>query len=119
MRYLSISRVSDGVELLFEDADTVDAVLIGEGDALRLAQDIDDLVTHTGSAHSHEEVLRSQAPEGAVAYKFADPTEDARWLYDLAEAERIALEDPSLIRWAYGSGVAPKPVFLRDQHGGG
>lgn len=38
-------------------------------------------------------------PWGAVAYKYADPTEDARWLYDDDEAERIAHEDPSLVVW--------------------
>lgn len=38
-------------------------------------------------------------PAGAVAYKYADPVEGARWLYDKAEAWRIASEDPSLIVW--------------------
>ena len=37
------------------------------------------------------------APDGAAAYKYADPTEDARWLYDLEEAREIELIDPSLI----------------------
>ena len=36
-------------------------------------------------------------PAGAVAYKYADPTEDARWIYDAGEARQIASEDPSLI----------------------
>lgn len=39
-------------------------------------------------------------PEGAVAWKHADPTEDARWLFDAAEAAEVAREDPSLIVWA-------------------
>lgn len=38
-------------------------------------------------------------PAGAVAYKYADPTEDARWIYDADEAREIAAEDPSLIVW--------------------
>jgi hypothetical protein len=33
----------------------------------------------------------------AIAYKYADPTEGARWIYDEAEAQEIAAEDPSLI----------------------
>jgi len=36
-------------------------------------------------------------PAGAIAYKYADPTEDARWIYDAGEARQIASEDPSLI----------------------
>ena len=36
-------------------------------------------------------------PENAVAYKYADPTEDARWIYDESEANHIRREDPSLI----------------------
>lgn len=36
-------------------------------------------------------------PENAVAYKYADPIEDARWIYDASEAESIRREDPSLI----------------------
>lgn len=47
--------------------------------------------------------LRSwKESEGAVAWKFADPTEEARWIYDEAEAERIAREDPALIAWRPG-----------------
>lgn len=37
------------------------------------------------------------APEGAIAWKYADPTEDGRWLYDIDEVEAIEAEDPSLI----------------------
>lgn len=36
-------------------------------------------------------------PENAIAYKYADPTEDARFLYDPEEVEEIKAEDPSLI----------------------
>jgi hypothetical protein len=36
-------------------------------------------------------------PIGAVAYKYADPIEDARWIYDASEAARIQSEDASLI----------------------
>src|SRR2546421_5534172 len=39
------------------------------------------------------------APQGAIAYKYNDPTEDARWIYDEGEADQIAAEDPSLIEW--------------------
>lgn len=44
-------------------------------------------------------IQSAEAPEGAVAYKYADPTEDARWIYDADEAREIAAEDPSLIVW--------------------
>ena len=36
-------------------------------------------------------------PEMPVAYKYADPTEDERFIYDEHEAQQIAAEDPSLI----------------------
>ncbi len=42
---------------------------------------------------------RTTAPQGAVAYKYTDPTEEARWIYDSEEAWDIASEDPTLIAW--------------------
>lgn len=39
------------------------------------------------------------APAGAVAWKYADALEAARWIFDLAEAQDIAREDLSLIEW--------------------
>jgi len=36
-------------------------------------------------------------PPGAIAYKYADPTEGARWLYDETELRRVRSEDPNLI----------------------
>ena len=44
--------------------------------------------------------VATAVPDGAVAYKYADPIEDARWIYDAAEARQIAREDRSLIVWA-------------------
>lgn len=41
----------------------------------------------------------TEVPADAVAYKHADPIEDARWIYDADEAREIAAEDPSLIAW--------------------
>ena len=46
--------------------------------------------------------VKIAAPEGAVAYKYADPEEDARWIYDEDEATEIAAEDPSLLVWVDG-----------------
>ena len=43
--------------------------------------------------------IPTTVPAGAVAYKYADPTEDARWIFDADEAREIAAEDPSLIVW--------------------
>lgn len=36
-------------------------------------------------------------PEGAVAFKYSDPIEAARWIYDEDEATEIESIDPSLI----------------------
>ena len=36
-------------------------------------------------------------PVGAIAYKYADPTEDARWIFDEEELRSIMRDDPSLI----------------------
>jgi hypothetical protein len=38
-----------------------------------------------------------RAPEGAVAYKYADPTEGARWVYEQEDLAEIRSADPSLI----------------------
>ena len=43
----------------------------------------------------------TEIPEGAVAYKYADPTEPARWIYLINDARKIELEDPSLIKWVW------------------
>lgn len=37
------------------------------------------------------------APAGAIAWKYADPTEDARWLFDAAEVAEVMAADPNLI----------------------
>lgn len=37
------------------------------------------------------------APDHAIAYKYADPTEDARWIYDEDDLRAIEREDPSLV----------------------
>lgn len=41
--------------------------------------------------------VETQVPAGAIAYKYADPTEDARWVYDESDLADIRSEDPSLI----------------------
>lgn len=43
--------------------------------------------------------IDTEVPAGMVAYKYADPTEDARWIDDESEAHEIASTDPSLIVW--------------------
>jgi len=40
-----------------------------------------------------------EPPEGAVAYKYADPIEKAKWIYDKNEAVEIEKVDASLIEW--------------------
>ena len=50
------------------------------------------------STWSEARALAEKAiPAGAVAYKYADPTEGARWIFSQDEADEIAAEDPSLI----------------------
>lgn len=44
--------------------------------------------------------IATEVPAGMVAYKYADPTEDARWIDNEDEAREIESEDPSLIVWA-------------------
>jgi hypothetical protein len=39
-------------------------------------------------------------PTGAIAYKYSDPVEDARWVHDAADLDAIRREDASLIAWA-------------------
>lgn len=41
--------------------------------------------------------IPTDIPAGAIAYKYADPTEDARWLYSKDDVHDIEREDPSLI----------------------
>jgi hypothetical protein len=38
-----------------------------------------------------------QVPADAIAYKYSDPTDGARWLSDDSEVDQISKEDPSLI----------------------
>ncbi len=37
------------------------------------------------------------APEGAIAYKRSDPTEEGRWIYDEDDLRAIRREDPALV----------------------
>lgn len=64
-------------------------------------------------------------PEGAVAYKYADPTEGPRWIYDEADLVEISNEDPSLLvsvdqnpleNYADPVVVERMPEWLRDSH---
>lgn len=38
-----------------------------------------------------------EVPAGAIAYKYADPIEGARWVYDESDLADIGREDPSLL----------------------
>lgn len=37
------------------------------------------------------------APPGAIAYKYADPTEGARWIYHEDDLARVKSENPSIV----------------------
>lgn len=41
--------------------------------------------------------IPTEAPAGAIAYKYADPTDGACWLYSEDDVRDIEREDPSLI----------------------
>jgi hypothetical protein len=41
--------------------------------------------------------VETQVPEGAIAYKYADPTEGARWVYEQDDLDEIRSADPSLL----------------------
>lgn len=45
----------------------------------------------------------TRAPDSAVAWKYADPTEDAKWIYDESEAREIEREADYLIEWVKDS----------------
>lgn len=40
---------------------------------------------------------QTDVPVGAIAYKYADPVEDARWVYTQSDLDDISREDPSLL----------------------
>jgi hypothetical protein len=52
-------------------------------------------------------------PPGAVAYKYADPVEDARWLFDERDATRVAQTDPSLVCWPIGLKESARDAVYR------
>ena len=41
--------------------------------------------------------VETQVPEGAIAYKYADPTEAARWVYEESDLAEIRREDRGLL----------------------
>lgn len=41
-------------------------------------------------------------PSGAIAWKYNDPIERARWIYNMAEANEISRDDSGLLVWAIG-----------------
>jgi len=43
--------------------------------------------------------IETEAPAGAIAWKYEDPEEPALWIYSEREAKEIAHEDPGLIEW--------------------
>lgn len=43
--------------------------------------------------------LPSPPPAGAIAYKYADTTEDARFVTERADAQEIHSADPNLLVW--------------------
>lgn len=41
--------------------------------------------------------VTTEVPAGAIAFKYADPTEGARWVYDESDLADIRSEDPGLL----------------------
>ena len=56
-------------------------------------------MTKTLTIAQIEQLTGEAAPANAVAYKYADPIEDERWLTDESEAIEIAKIDPLLVIW--------------------
>ena len=55
-----------------------------------------DCMCFRGAGHSPD-CPAHNAPEGAVAWKYTDPTEEARWIFDEDEMDAIRAEDAGLI----------------------
>lgn len=77
---------------------------------IRIARDA-QILFELGFAHEADALLAQieditlpvgDAPMGASAWKYADPTEGARWIFDDNEAAAIENVDPSLIVWVAG-----------------
>jgi predicted transcriptional regulator len=49
-----------------------------------------------------------EAPSGAIAWKYADPIENGRWVFDEEDLAQIRQEDPSLIQYVVA------PITLGD-----
>lgn len=57
-----------------------------------------DALSDAGAEFDYSEAVAiALAPVDAIAYKYADPTEGARYIYDQSELSDIRSEDPSLI----------------------
>lgn len=41
--------------------------------------------------------VQTEVPAGAIAYKYADPTEGARWVYEQSDLDEIRSADASLL----------------------
>jgi hypothetical protein len=49
------------------------------------------------TTHATINGIRTAAPEGAIAWKYADPTEPERWVYDEGDLREISSQDPGLL----------------------
>lgn len=50
-----------------------------------------------GRENEDESGIFLAIPESAIAWKYSDPTEDARWIEDESDLQAIRREDPSLV----------------------
>jgi len=58
--------------------------------------------------------IETAVPAGAIAYKYADPTEGARWVYEQSDLDDIRREDPSLIVGVPNYGIQVQTEAGRD-----
>ena len=75
-----------------QEARDIGARVAGYGSEAQMSEDLG------GPSEIFAQLVTEEGiPAGAVAYKYADPTEGARWILSQEEADEIAAEDPSLI----------------------
>ena len=112
------AKFSDGMEFTGDDgSDLEDACLVcaevicdgrnqsryefHDGSSITISGDewdigYPDCMCFRGAGHSPD-CPAHNAPEGAVAWKYTDPTEEARWIFDEDEMDAIRAEDAGLI----------------------
>jgi hypothetical protein len=93
----------DGVETGYQTADASHDLETAVGLVLSKAfgEDVDlsDVsIEEDADGYRAGDINPEEPPAGAIAYKYTDPTEGARWVYEESDLAEIQSQDPSLIR---------------------